>query len=247
MNKTQNEHIARDALLIFLRELAKDNGFVCLENFARYQHLLSSAMDEEIRWKRLAAIDGESFSESVLAHTFNQVFLGDMMFAIEEKHSNAQGIDRGLLLSALNLHDTAESLVGDIALFYKTKEDDEEENSAFVALLAPLLLSCHTRFKESYALSSEAKEAKKAGRPLSSISRTGLFFHAVEIVGYCLKAMHEVKHGKFVYVEVFRNFLYDIMILRAEFRSVESFFPDSIMKLIGNFMKEHNSEYNRPK
>jgi len=217
----------REELLELVKECEKSGQSLPLDKMYLFFRLLSGALSEERRWKRLSQLcrdagcspDGEAMPETVQDHISIDVPLLGAMMLVMEKSYGAQGLNSELLNLAFPLHDLGESLKGDKDLLLKTKADDEDEDAAFNLIISVFPVVARQYFKEVYAITGERAAAKRAGRPLSSISINGRFFWAVELAGYLTKAFFEVEKGNKIFADVFYDQLEDMFILGDEFYS----------------------------
>lgn len=236
----------KQALLSFLK--TNENRDLPLPDFYPFFRLWTRALHEEKRWKQKVQVNldlglkqGEGLTESVLEHTgIDTPVTLAMMYAIEAAHGTAEGLDPGLLQIAATLHDGAEALGGDVCFTEKTEKDEREERDNFNLLTSVLSKEAAAYFRRAYSIAEERCEAcRRRMVPLSSLSRNGRFFWAVEVTGYMMKALYETRRGYKAFLQVFYGHMHDLMALRAEFYSVKHFFPDEVLDEMGRGIRDN--------
>lgn len=101
-------------------------------------------------------VTSQGRAESVAEHSWRLAFMAMLL------EGEVEGIDLGRVLQMCILHDFGEAMTGDIPSFWKTKADEQKEQSGIFALLdtLPEPLQSHWRalFLEMQTL--ESREAK---------------------------------------------------------------------------------------
>ena len=215
----------KQTLLQFIK--AHQGKVLGLGELYPFFRLLTGALYAEKRWVKrvemcrvLGLEEGEELTESVLEHTGIDIpLLGAVMLGLEESNGTADGLDPALLHLAFTIHDTAESLKGDVCFSQKTEKDEQEEADYFQLIISVLPPEARAYLQRAYDIAEERSEAVSRLRaPLSSISKNARFFWAVELVGYLMKALFEAQKGKKAFVDVLREQAPDILTLQ-EFHS----------------------------
>lgn len=229
-----------------LFEFLKENKGKVLTIDALYPffRLLTQALYAEKRWASCAEFcrnlgiagpegTGQDIVESVLEHTGIDIpMLGAMMLAMEIKNGTAQDLDVARLHLAFTLHDVAEALKGDVCFAIKGKQDEAEEDTFFGLIMSVFPPEVREYFNQAYILAEERSDAIRSKIiSLSSISRNGRFFWAVELVGYFIKILHEVARGYRAFADPSRNHAGDILALRTEFYSFRTLMEPVLEKI----------------
>lgn len=251
-DKGQNKELggdkmsAREKLRGFLEEHNKTGKSIEPDEMYIYFRLLTQALAEDKRWKDLARLNrekgysasGEAISETVQDHISIDVpLLGARMLSMEKRFGDKE-LDDVALIFGFGAHDIAEALTRDKSVMLKTKADDKKEDSAFNLIISHFAGEELAFFQKAYDISGERAAAIHSGLPISSISKNGRFFWAVEVIGYLTKAFFEVEMGNKAFISVFYDHLDDIILLSQEFRSFRELI-NPLLKKMQNLMREN--------
>ena len=208
-----------------LKKIKDGHKTIGLDEWENFQKTMHEALGEVKRYKKYTRLGGSAvYTESVLNHTVNTVFLCDVMLGIEEDRSCKYGLlDSELLRLSARIHDLPEGLVDDIDAMDKKQSDEAKEDSAFGLIIAGLPKGTQRVYRKAYAIAQEWHDAgaKRNPKALKNISKNGRFFAALEILGYLSRGFMEVAAGNKTFANIFYNWEGHLDILQREFVSVK--------------------------
>lgn len=168
------------------------------------------------RWTPMKTLPREE-CETVETHSLVSVWLVGAMLAIERAHGTHKLNEARLLLGA-SLHDVGEGRIGDVA--YLVKNDPRVrgqlvaiEHEAVARDFANFPPTIRDAFSDAYAVEREIDETPD-----------GEFFHAVEVLGYMLFAVPQVKQGRLEFRAVLEHHHGTLVKYSSRFESVRVFY-----------------------
>jgi len=207
-----------------LKKIKDERKTIGLDEWENFQKTMHEALGEVKRYKKYTRLGGRAvYTESVLGHTINTVFLCDVMLGIEyDRSANYGSLNSELLRLAARIHDLPEGLVDDIDAMDKKQSDEAKEDNAFELIIAGLPRGTQLVYREAYAIAQEWHDAgaKRNPQALQNISKNGRFFAALEILGYLSRGFMEVPAGNKSFTNIFYNWEGHLKVLRQEFVSV---------------------------
>lgn len=215
---------------------------VGLNEWEMFQNAEREALSETKRYKKYTRLSGAAaYTESVLDHTVNTVFLCDVMLGMEEDAGDCRRfLDSELLRLAARIHDLPEGLTDDVDAMDKKRADEKIEDSAFELIIACLPEGTQAEYRRAYAISQEWHDAgaKRNPEALRRISKNGRFFAALEILGYLSRGFLELEAGNKAFANIFHNWAGHLVILRREFASVRELL-DPLEEKIKKYKEEN--------
>lgn len=194
-------------------------------DFEEWAQQIAELLQNEPRWKERAEFGPTAYHENVLQHILKHNLLTAWMYGLEEDKGD---LDLALLLSGGCVHDFGEGLSTDKSDVLKTDADDEEEESAYDFLTRPLPSEAKDIFDEGYKLANAKPKTTK----------NELFFRSVEIVGYLMRALNEVRHGNAHFTEVFFRRQKDIAFFLPMFSSFRAL-TEPLIPEMRDYMLKH--------
>ena len=221
----------------------KDRGKpIGLDEWEIFQKTMHEALGEAKRYKKYTRLGGKAvYTETVLSHTVNTVFLCDVMLGIEDDRSGKDSLlNSELLRLAARIHDLPEGLVDDIDAMDKRRSDEAREDDAFGLIITGLPRGTQKIYRKAYAITQEWHDvgAQRNPKALKNISVDGRFFAALEILGYLSRGFMEVAAGNKTFANIFYNWEGHLVILQREFVSVRKLL-EPLKKTIERYQEEN--------
>jgi 5'-deoxynucleotidase YfbR-like HD superfamily hydrolase len=196
------------------------------EKLAYLMAHLPRALNECQRWKNYRSVP-QSERETVLMHSWNATLLMMTMLALEDAHGIGARLDHARLIGASLLHDTGEGATGDVTFVVKNDPRVKEamqaiEHEQVHAMFDGLWPEVSTALLSAYNVQDET-------------TLDGRFFNAMEVMGYMLYAIPQMRLGRTEFIEVFVRQHLRIMEHAKEFVSIKMLyepFHDEVVRTI---------------